>query len=221
MSAHMYVKVCGITHIDDALAAVHAGVDVLGFNRIPSSKRFLDDTGIVAIIRELRRRGSAPICVAVVADLAPARAAQLCGELGVDRVQLHGDEPAADLAAIGRAAFKAVRIADAADVERAATYPGSPLLVDAKVDGQLGGTGQSIDWPLVETLARSRALVLAGGLTPENVAAAVRAVRPWAVDVASGVEAPGDPRRKDHDKLRRFVAAARGAVSVIEHAERF
>jgi len=217
----MYVKVCGITHIDDALAAVRAGVDVLGFNRIPSSKRFLDDTGIVAIVRELRRRGTAPICVAVVADLAPARAAQLCAELGVDRVQLHGDEPAEDLAAIGRVAFKAMRIAAAADVERATAYPGSPLLVDAKVEGQLGGTGKSIDWPLVERLARSRALVLAGGLTPENVAAAVRVVRPWAVDVASGVEVPGDPRRKDHDKLRRFVEAARAAVSVVEHADRF
>ena len=158
----MYVKVCGITHIDDALAAIRAGVDVLGFNRIPSSKRFLDDTGIVAIVRELRRRGPAPVCVAVVADLSPARAARLCAELGVDRVQLHGDEPASDLAAIGRAAFKAVRIADPADVERAAAYPGSPMLVDAKVDGQLGGTGKSIDWPLVEPLARSRSCSRAG-----------------------------------------------------------
>lgn len=216
----MYVKVCGITHIDDALAAVRAGADVLGFNRITASKRYLDDTGIREIITELGRRGLAPVCVAVVADLAPADAARLIEELGVNRVQLHGDEPAAHIDAIGPAAFKAVRIADAADVARAARFPGRPLLVDAKVEGQLGGTGRSVDWPLVEPLARVRPLVLAGGLTPDNVAQAVRIVRPWAVDVASGVETPGDARRKDAEKMRRFVDAARAAAST-EHSDRF
>jgi phosphoribosylanthranilate isomerase len=84
------------------------------------------------------------------------------------------------------------------------------LLVDAKVEGQLGGTGHTIDWPLVAPLAQRRALILAGGLTPENVERAVQLVRPWGVDTASGVEL-SDPRRKDRDKMRRFVAAARRA----------
>ena len=106
------------------------------------------------------------------------------------------------------------------DMASALTFPGHPLLVDAKVPGQLGGTGQCIDWPLVEPLARARPLLLAGGLTPLNVAAAVSAVQPWGVDVASGVEIDGQPRRKDAGKLRRFVAAARTA-SRAEHLAPF
>jgi phosphoribosylanthranilate isomerase len=209
----MYVKVCGITRLDDALEAIAAGADVLGFNCVPASKRYLDGPEIRTISDELRRLAPGKaLCVAVVADLSPSRARSLLAELGVDRLQLHGDEPAEDIAALAPFAFKALRIGSAADVARAMGYPGHPLLVDAKVEGQRGGTGQRIDWPLVEPLARARPLILAGGLTPENVAQAVDAVRPWAVDVASGVEREGDPRRKDADKVLRFVLAARGAT---------
>jgi phosphoribosylanthranilate isomerase len=208
----MYVKVCGITHLDDALAAVAAGADMLGFNCIPASKRYLDGMTIRAIISELRQRALGKVlCVAVVADLPLSSARSLLAELGVDRLQLHGDEPASDVVALAPLAFKALRIASAEDASRALDFPGHPLLVDAKVDGQLGGTGQRIDWPLVEPLARARPLILAGGLTPENVARAVATVQPWAVDVASGVERDADPRSKDPDKLQRFVAAARSA----------
>jgi phosphoribosylanthranilate isomerase len=217
----MYVKVCGITRFDDALAAVRAGADVLGFNAVPGSKRFLDADSIRATVERLRREALAELtCVVVVADLTPARAAELMRELGVDRLQLHGDEPASDVDALAPHAFKALRVADAADVAHALEFPGHPLLVDAKVQGQLGGTGHVIDWPLVEPLARARPLILAGGLTPENVARAVSIVQPWAVDVASGVELAHDPRRKDPDKLRRFVQAARGA-SRTQHTARF
>jgi phosphoribosylanthranilate isomerase len=214
----MYVKVCGITHLSDALDAVAAGADVLGFNCVPASKRFIDGSAIRAIVAELRRRaphlatGGAVSYVAVVADLPPGSARALLAELGVDRLQLHGDEPAADVLSLAPLAFKALRISSSEDVTSALGFPGHPLLVDAKVDGQLGGTGQRIDWPLVERLARARPLMLAGGLTPENVAEAVSTVQPWGVDVASGVERDGDPRSKDPDKVRRFVAAARGAA---------
>lgn len=221
----MYVKVCGITQLEDALEAVWAGADALGFNAVPSSKRFVEGALIRGMIERLRRELQRElVCVAVVADLTAARATEMMRELGVDRLQLHGDEPAEDLPALAPHAFKALRIADASDVARALRFPGHPLLVDAKVEGQLGGTGQRVDWPLVEPLARARPLILAGGLTPENVAQAVRIVRPWAVDVASGVERDGDPRRKDPDKLRRFVAAARGAAILglrDEHTARF
>jgi phosphoribosylanthranilate isomerase len=111
-------------------------------------------------------------------------------------------------------------VGSAQDIELARTFPGHPLLVDAKVEGQLGGTGRCIDWPLVVPLARSRALILAGGLTPENVAEAVRLVQPWGVDTASGVEVAADPRRKDAERMRRFVQAARGAASGV-HAPPF
>jgi phosphoribosylanthranilate isomerase len=217
----MYVKVCGITRFDDALAAVAAGVDVLGFNAVPSSKRFLDVASTRAIVDRLRREAPAELlCVAVVADLAPAGAAELRRALGVDRLQLHGDEGAADVHALAPHAFKALRVGDAADVARAREFPGHPLLVDAKVRGELGGTGQTVDFFLVEPLARARPLILAGGLTPENVAHAVSVVQPWAVDVASGVEFAHDPRRKDPDRLQRFVTAARSAARG-EHRARF
>lgn len=210
----MYVKVCGITQLDDALEAVHAGADALGFNCVPSSKRYLEPAQIRAIVERLRSSGGSPvICVAVVADVGPERAAALFAELGVDRLQLHGDETEAEVAALGPRAFKALRVGDADDVARARSFPGQPLLVDAKVGGQLGGTGHTLDWSLVEPLARARPLILAGGLTPDNVARAIEIVRPWGVDVASGVERAGEPRRKDADKMRRFVSAARASSS--------
>jgi phosphoribosylanthranilate isomerase len=208
----MYVKVCGITRLDDALEALRAGVDALGFNCVPSSKRYLEPARIRAITDRLRSEGfAAAAFVAVVADVGPARAASLFDELGVESLQLHGDETEAELLALGPRAFKALRVGDADDVARARSFPGRRLLVDAKVGGQLGGTGHTLDWALVEPLARARQLILAGGLTPENVARAVEMVRPWGVDVASGVEVAGDPRRKDPEKLRRFVSAARAA----------
>ncbi len=208
----MYVKVCGITQLDDAREAVQAGADVLGFNYISSSKRYLQAAEIRALTDRLRVEASEVVCVAVVADVPVADAKQLLAQLGVHRLQLHGDESAADLAALGANAYKALRIGDAGDAAHALTFPGHPLLVDAKVQGQLGGTGQRVDWPLVAPLARARALILAGGLTPDNVAEAITVVQPWAVDVASGVERADDARRKDAVKMRRFVAAARAAA---------
>jgi phosphoribosylanthranilate isomerase len=197
------------------LAAVSAGADVLGFNAVPSSKRYLEAAIIRAMVERLRVEAPPGlVCVAVVADLAPARALELLHELAVDRLQLHGDEPAEDVRGLAPHAFKALRVEDAHDVTRALSFPGHPLLVDAKVPGQLGGTGRAIDWPLVEPLARARPLILAGGLTPENVARAVSVVQPWGVDVASGVELGSDPRRKDAEKLQRFVAAARAASRI-------
>lgn len=204
----MYVKVCGITHLDDAWNAIAAGVDVLGFNLVPTSKRRVDADVARRIIDSVRGK---VLCVAVVANLTPAEAAALASELGVDRVQLHGDEPPAHLLALGSGAFKAVRVGSADDLALARSFPGHPLLVDAKVEGQLGGTGQCLDWESVAPLALLRPLILAGGLTPENVEHAVRIVQPWGVDSASGVEG-SDPRRKDAEKMRRFVQAAQRAA---------
>ena len=206
----MYVKVCGITHLDDAWSAIAAGVDALGFNFVPESKRFIDRRSAAEIVRQVR--GEA-ICVAVVANLTVGECRALCDELGIDRIQLHGDESPEQVQALGPRAFKAIRVASASDVALAEHFGGDRLLVDAKVGAQLGGTGHCIDWPLVAPLAATRPLILAGGLTPENVEAAVRIVQPWAVDTASGVERDGDPRRKDADRLRRFVQAARRAAA--------
>jgi phosphoribosylanthranilate isomerase len=128
-------------------------------------------------------------------------------------LQLHGDEPEWVLEALLPDAYKAIRIGCAQDLELAGRYGGERILVDAKVPGQLGGTGASFDWSLVSPLSAVRPLVLAGGLTHENVRAAISQVRPAGVDVATGVERPGEPRRKDLEKLARFVEAARQAAS--------
>jgi phosphoribosylanthranilate isomerase len=202
----MYVKVCGITHVEDALAAVAAGVDALGFNFVPASKRYVSVEQARAIIEQVRGQ---VLCVAVVANWAPGEVSALLGTVGVDRVQLHGDEPPEHVRMLAPRAFKALRVASASDIELASAFPSHPLLVDAKVEGHLGGTGKTIDWPLVAPLAASRPMILAGGLTPDNVERAVQLVQPWGVDTASGVETRADPRRKDPDKIGRFVSAAR------------
>ncbi len=201
----MIVKVCGITTASDAEACVEAGVDWLGLNFVPSSPRRVD----AATARTIRDAvGGRALLVGVVADGTEAALLELVREARLDALQLHGDEPPALVACLAPQAYKAVRIGSAADLEWADTFPGL-LLLDAKVQGALGGTGHKVDWTLASVLARSRAVVLAGGLRPENVAEAVRTVRPWGVDTASGVEA--SPGIKDLDAVRAFVEAARGA----------
>jgi phosphoribosylanthranilate isomerase len=209
----MYVKVCGITRQEDADSALVAGVDMLGFNFIPHSKRYVDVDTARTIIEHVRGQA---LCVAVVANLTLAQLKQLRAATGVHRFQLHGDEPEGDINALAPDAFKALRIADAEDVERAQRFPGHPLLVDAKVPGQLGGTGTCIDWPLIVPLTRRRAVIVAGGLTPDNVAHAIAQTQPWGVDTASGVELDGNPRHKDADKMLRFVRAARSAAGTLK-----
>jgi phosphoribosylanthranilate isomerase len=205
----MYVKVCGITRLEDALCAVAVGADALGFNFVPGSKRRIEVGEACDIISRVRDRVQ---CIAVVADLSVQEAEALLGLTRADRLQLHGDETPEQVAQLAPHAFKALRIGTAEDLQRARAFGSHPLLVDAKVAGQLGGTGRTLDWPLVEPLARERALLLAGGLTPENVATAVRIVQPWGVDTASGVERADNPRHKDPEKLGRFLREARGAA---------
>jgi len=205
----MYVKVCGITHLDDARSAIAAGADVLGFNFVPESRRRISVELARSIIEQIRGQA---LAVAVVANLPTREALELLSALGADRLQLHGDESQDQLLALLPRAFKALRVGGSEDVSLALSFPGQPLLVDAKVAGQLGGTGRTVDWPLVAPIARQRPLILAGGLTPDNVEQAVRIVRPWGVDTASGVDMSTDPRRKDPEKLRSFVAAARRAL---------
>jgi phosphoribosylanthranilate isomerase len=204
----MYVKVCGVTRLEDVEAALAAGADAIGVNLVPGTRRYVEPDVALPLLRAVTGRA---LSVLVVAQRELSELFELLDRLDPDQLQLHGDEPAAWLEALGARAFKALRIGDDADVELARTFPGHPLLVDAKVDNVLGGSGHRVDWSLVAPLARTRPLVLAGGLTPDNVTQAVRAVSPWAVDVASGVEADGDARRKDPDKLRRFFSAARAA----------
>jgi phosphoribosylanthranilate isomerase len=205
----LWIKICGVTSTDDARRAVEAGADAVGVNLVPSSKRFVDEGTAYAIVDAVG--GNAQV-VAVVADRAPDELRALADRLELRSLQLHGNEGPELVTALAPLAYQAVRIASPEDVVRARTFAGSRLLVDAKVGGALGGTGHTFDWSLVIELARERALVLAGGLTAENVAAAVEQVRPYGVDTASGVEGES-PRRKDPAKMARFVKEARRAAA--------
>lgn len=202
-----HVKICGFTRLHDAEAAVDAGADMLGLNFVPSSPRFID----IALAKTIARaiRGKAQI-VGVFADEDEAIIRSVTDEVPLDLIQLHGQESPEFVRTIGPRAFKAVPVGSQEDVEVARTYPGNWLLVDARVVGRMGGTGVRIDPQLVAPLARSRSLLLAGGLRPENVAEAVRLVRPRGVDVASGVETL--PGAKEEGMMRAFISEARRAA---------
>jgi phosphoribosylanthranilate isomerase len=202
-----WIKICGVTRVDDAERVVQLGGAALGLNFVHGSKRRVTVEQARPIVEAVRGRIE---LVAVVADPTDSELKELREELGIEWLQLHGQEPAARVSRLLPGAFKAVAIEDAADARLAGSYPGERLLVDAKVGAGSGGTGKVFDWQLVTELARTRQLILAGGLTPGNVAAAIRVLAPWGVDVASGVESA--PGIKDHELLTAFVLAVRSAV---------
>lgn len=205
------IKICGITRLEDALAAARLGTEMLGLNFVPSSKRYVSVAKARAIVQALSTEGLFVEWVGVVADLSVIDLLELRRASGVHSLQLHGHESPAVLEGLLQADpgahYQALRLGDEHDAARSADYAGTRLLVDAKAEGALGGTGHRFDWRLAEPLVAGRDLLLAGGLTPDNVAQAVRQVSPWAVDVASGVESA--PGVKDPAKMAAFISAAR------------
>ncbi len=211
-AARTRVKICGITNQQDAEDAIALGADALGFNTWRGTKRFIDLERESAWLREL------PPFVGKVALLvgAPLAEAERVARLPfVDALQLHGDEDAEycrAVAGFGRPWVKAVRVRDAADLAAAVRLGTHFLLIDSHVVGAFGGTGVRVDLALLADFREQHpaiGIILAGGLRPENVADAVRAVRPYAVDVSSGVEA--EPGRKDRGLMRDFIAAVQAA----------
>lgn len=219
------VKICSLATPADGAAAVAAGADLIGIIFAPA-RRQISPERAAEIIAAVRQAGpGAPRVVGVFVDAVPGAMAQLADELDLDLVQLSGDEPPEVLAALGRPAIKALRLApgttlDAArrmaDRYLAAAVPPRSLIVEGRVPGAAGGTGQLGDWPLAAELAREYPVILAGGLHPGNVADAIRSVAPLGVDVSSGVEVPGAIGVKDHAKIDAFVAAARAAFDELE-----
>ncbi len=205
----VHVKICGVTCVEDALQAVDAGASSIGLNFVPTSPRWVTVEVARSIVAAV---GARALVVAVVADRTLEEIVALRREVGFGCVQLHGDESPALVEALLPHAYKAVRVADARDVAAAAAMPGDYVLVDAKVEGVLGGSGVQVPPALVAELAKKKRLTLAGGLTPDNVVSAVTVVRPYAVDVASGVERAGVPRRKDPERVVAFVTAARSVL---------
>lgn len=206
------VKICGITNVEDAQAAVAAGADLLGFIFAPGSPRLMSIPDVTAITRTLPLH---LLRVGVFVDPTEALVQQAIAACGLNLLQFHGAEPPDFCRQFGLMSMKAFRVRDAASLERLTDYPTDAWLLDTWAAGQAGGTGQTFNWDLaVAAKDRGRPIFLAGGLTPENVGAAVRQVQPFGVDVSSGVEcAPG---RKDPAKVAAFIAAAKAAAAAAE-----
>jgi phosphoribosylanthranilate isomerase len=201
------VKVCGITNLQDAVAALAAGADALGFNFYTRSPRYIAPEAARRIITNLP---TPVLCVGVFVNEADHLAvARTAIRSGVAAVQLHGDESPDYCAALrGHHVIKALRVRQNFVPEDATKYPAQAVLLDAYSEKAHGGTGQTFDWAIARRTREAVAqLYLAGGLTPENVAAAIVEVEPYAVDVCSGVESA--PGHKDEGRVRAFVAAVR------------
>ncbi|MGZ3430081.1 MAG: phosphoribosylanthranilate isomerase [Polyangia bacterium] len=196
----VFVKVCGVRTLDDALAAAEAGADAIGFNFWPGSKRFL---AIVEAARIAERLPATLRRFGVFVDAGAAEIEQAFAAGAIDTAQLHGDEPHDFCRPFAGRYMKALRLRDLTQLDG---WECELVLVDADVPGY-GGSGVTADWSLATAAAAKRPILLAGGLTPDNVAAAIAQVRPFGVDVASGVER--SPGVKDPQKIAAFVAAAK------------
>jgi phosphoribosylanthranilate isomerase len=201
------VKICGITNAADALAAIDAGANLLGFNFYEKSPRYITEAEAKKIRPRVPRKVKA---VGIFVNASPADVTALHKSLKLDVAQLHGDETPEAVAEIARVlpVFKAFRVGPEFRLGTLDAYTDAfAFLFDAADAGQYGGTGHSTDWDVAQRAATGRRIILAGGLKVENVAAAVRIVRPYAVDVASGIELK--PGKKDHGLLREFIQEVR------------
>jgi phosphoribosylanthranilate isomerase len=207
------IKICGLRTSEHALAAVEAGADLLGFIFAPA-RRQVGPADVVRIGQAVRSATPADrrlALVGVFVNEAPERMRAIAQQCHLDAIQLSGDEPVAVAEQLpGLAIIKAIRFQETA-VEQSwlnSDLPSIRLLVDAHIPGAYGGAGVVADWDRARLLAQRRPIILAGGLTPANVGAAIERVRPWGVDVSSGVETEGV---KDIAKIHAFAAAARTA----------
>jgi len=201
------VKICGITSPADALAAIDAGANLLGFNFYKKSPRYITEADAAKIRRRIPARVQT---VGIFVNAPPADVAELCRSLKLDLAQLHGDESPETVADVARTipVIKAFRLEPEFPLSTLDEYPEAfAYLFDAAKTDQYGGTGRTTEWDVARRAALTRRIILAGGLKVGNVGEAVRIVRPYAVDVASGVESK--PGKKDHARMRDFVQAVR------------
>ena len=199
------VKICGITNAGDASAAVEYGADALGFVFYPKSPRFVTPEIAQSIIGQL------PPCIAtfgVFVNETPNEIRRICTATGIGIVQLHGDEPASMCTEFPRV-VKAFRVRAMSDLQPLGACEASAYLLDTYDVGEYGGTGQVFNWDIAVEAKQFGRIILAGGLTPDNIAQAVVRVRPYAVDVSSGVEK--EKGKKDLEKMRLFIERAKAA----------
>jgi len=203
------VKICGITNTADAKAAIEAGANLLGFNFYDKSPRHITEEEAVEVRSRLPKRVKA---VGIFVNESPADVVALRQSLKLDAVQLHGDEPPEAVAEIAPLVpvIKAFRVEPEFPLATLDEYSKAfAFLFDAAHTGQYGGTGHTTDWDVARRASLSHRIILAGGLKVENVGAAIRIVRPYGIDVASGVES--SPGKKDHGRLREFIQEVRRA----------
>jgi len=210
------VKICGITNIEDAIAAIEFGADALGFVFYKGSPRYLDPEEASSIIEKLppfiaRVGVFVNESIKVIEDIADS--------CGLDIIQLHGDEPPEVCQNLKRRIIKAFRIRDWDSLEPIVRYRAHAFLLDTYTPQKLGGTGEVFNWDIALSAKRFGRIILSGGLTPDNVEMAVRHVMPYGVDVSTGVEMEGDKRKKDHLKMRLFIETAKGLWQVEERGK--
>ncbi|MXZ31041.1 MAG: phosphoribosylanthranilate isomerase [Acidimicrobiia bacterium] len=207
----MFVKICGITSEEDGLLAVAMGTDAVGFLFAPSPRRVSPSAA-----RDIARRLPPEILtVGVFRDEDPRNVVRIANEARLGAVQLHGHESPEETNSVRQQVGRVIKAfhAGSADLEQAKSYGADVVLVDAEQPG----SGRVFDWALAERAAGSLPVMLAGGLTPENVAAAISKTRPWGVDVSTGVES--SPGRKDPRLVREFISAARLAAAELPASE--
>jgi phosphoribosylanthranilate isomerase len=199
------VKICGITSIEDALSATEAGADALGFVFFEKSPRYVSPAAARRIVEALP-----PLVqtVGLFVNDSAERVNRIVEECGIDVVQLHGDETPEAVREIRRRVMKAFRVRDLSSLEGLERYDVAAYLLDAYAPNLYGGTGLTFNWDIARRAGELGRIILAGGLTPENVARAVEEVRPFGVDVSGGVEK--SPGRKDPEKVREFIRQAKG-----------
>jgi phosphoribosylanthranilate isomerase len=204
----VHVKICGITSLEDAQAAADAGADAIGFVFYPPSRRYVTPEQAGRIIQTLPPFVTT---VGLFVDVALDTVNDLAARCGLDRIQLHGRETPEFCRQVTRPVIKAIRIKNAESLNPMPDYNVSAYLLDAYVEGALpGGTGASFSWELAAQAKPYGPVILAGGLTPENIEVAIAQSHPYGVDVSTGVErAPGI---KDHQKVRQFIARAKAAA---------
>ena len=195
------VKICGVRTLEEAEAATAAGADALGFNFWPKSPRYILPGEAARIVASLPALVNS---IGVFVNEELDRVREIVSEVGLDAVQLHGEEtPRYCLGLNGAKVIKAFRVGKDFDLDTIRDYPVSAILLDAKVEGQYGGTGRRFSWDLAIEARRRAHVILAGGITIDNVAEAITTVRPFAIDVCSGVES--EPGRKDLTKMRELM----------------
>ena len=218
------IKICGIKTLPDALAAIHAGADMLGFNFYPKSPRYITPKACAEITATLREQHPAITLVGVFVNSPVDEIRATLQTAHLHLAQLHGDEPPEMLIELKPYAFKAIRlpssvsvresviesVAQSASIRESVTKSANQptLLLDSSAPNLYGGSGLTTDWDAAAQIARQYPILLAGGLTPENVARAIAKVQPWGVDTASGVESA--PGVKGPEKMKAFVKAVRG-----------